>query len=261
MTMRGNVRIFAIGDIVGKAGRNILASKLPGLVDREKIDVVIANGENSAGGLAMTPEVTRELFSRGINVITSGNHIWNNNDILQIIDSDLNLLRPANYPPDTEGKGYCTINFKGLNICVINLLGRVLMSPVDCPFRKFDEIYAKVKDDSNIIVVDFHAEATSEKQAMGWHVDGRASVMFGTHTHVQTADERILPNGTGYITDIGMTGAFDSVIGMKFENSVRFFISQTKVKFEVAEENPGINGAIFTVTDSGKTTSIKRIRE
>jgi metallophosphoesterase (TIGR00282 family) len=255
------VRIFAIGDIVGKAGRNILASKLPGLIDREKIDVIIANGENSAGGIAMTPEVTRELFSRGINVITSGNHVRNNNDILQIIDSDLNLLRPANYPPDASGKGYCIINFKGINICVINLMGRVLMSPIDCPFRKFDEIYAKVKNDSHIIVLDFHAEATSEKQAMGWYVDGRASVVFGTHTHVQTAEERILHNGTGYITDIGMTGAFDSVIGMKTENSIRFFISQTKVKFEVSEDNPGINGAIFTITDSGKTVAIKRIKE
>jgi metallophosphoesterase (TIGR00282 family) len=255
------VRIFVIGDIVGKAGRNILASKLPGLIDREKIDVVIANGENSAGGMAMTPEVTRELFSRGINVITSGNHVWNNNDILQIIDADLNFLRPANYPPDASGKGYCIINFKGINVCVINLMGRVLMSILDCPFRKFDEIYAKVKNDSHIIIVDFHAEATSEKQALGWYIDGRASVMFGTHTHVQTADERILPNGTGYITDIGMTGAFDSVIGMKIDNAVRFLISQTKAKFETAEENPGINGAIFTVTDAGKTVAIKRIRE
>ncbi|MCL2154615.1 MAG: TIGR00282 family metallophosphoesterase [Leptospirales bacterium] len=255
------IRIFAIGDIVGKAGRNILASKLPGLIDREKIDIVIANGENSAGGMAMTPEVTRELFSRGIHVITSGNHIWNSNEILQIIDSDLNLLRPANYPPDVEGKGYCTINFKGINICVISLMGRILMSIIDCPFRKFDEIYEKVKNDSDIIVIDFHAEATSEKQALGWYVDGRASVLFGTHTHVQTADDRILPNGTGYITDIGMTGAFDSVIGMKIDKAVRYILTQTKAKFEVAEDNPGINGAIFTVTDSGKTVAIKRIRE
>ena len=255
------IRIFTIGDITGRAGRNILASKLPGLIDREKIDIVIANGENSAGGMAMTPEVTRELFSRGIHVITSGNHIWNNSDILQIIDSDLNLLRPANFPPDAAGKGHCIINFKGINICIINLMGRVMMAPIDCPFRKFDEIYEKVKNNSHIIVVDFHAEATAEKQAMGWYVDGRASVLFGTHTHVQTADERILPNGTGYITDIGMTGAFDSVIGMKIEKSVKFFISQTKVKFEAAEENPGINGAIFTITDSGKTVAIKRIRE
>ena len=255
------IRIFVIGDIVGRAGRNILASKLPGIVDRERIDVVIANGENSAGGMAMTPEVTRELFSRSINVITSGNHIWNNSDILQIIDADLNLLRPANYPPDVSGKGYCIINYKGINICVINLMGRVLMAALDCPFRKFDEIYSKVKKDSDIIIVDFHAEATSEKQAFGWYVDGRASAVFGTHTHVQTADERILPNGTGYITDIGMTGSFDSVIGMKKEKSIRFFLSQAKVKFEPAEDNPGINGAVFTVNSNGKTVSIKRIRE
>ena len=255
------IRVFVIGDIVGRAGRNILASKLPGLIDRERIDVVVANGENSAGGMAMTPEVTRELFSRGINVITSGNHIWNNSDILQIIDADLNLLRPANYPPDVSGKGYCIINYKGINICVINLMGRVLMAALDCPFRKFDEIYSKVKKDSDIIIVDFHAEATSEKQAFGWYVDGRASAVFGTHTHVQTADERILPGGTGYITDIGMTGAFDSVIGMKTEKSIRFFLSQAKVKFEASEDNPGINGAVFTLTTTGKTVSIKRIKE
>ena len=255
------IRILTIGDIVGKAGRNILASRLPGIVDRERIDLVIANGENSAGGISMTPEVTRELFSRGIDVITSGNHVWNNSDILQILDSDLNLLRPANYPPEVSGKGYCFVNFKGSNVCVINLMGRVLMSTIDCPFRKFDEIYSKVKKDAHVIIVDFHAEATSEKQAFGWYVDGRASVVFGTHTHVQTSDERILSNGTGFITDIGMTGAFDSVIGMKTEKSIRFFLSQTKIKFEPADSNPGINGAIFTINSAGKTVAIKRVRE
>jgi len=255
------IRILAIGDIVGKAGRNILASRLPGIVDRERIDLVIANGENSAGGMSMTPEVTRELFSRSIDVITSGNHVWNNSDILQILDSDLNLLRPANYPPDASGRGYCIVNCKGLNVCVINLMGRILMSTIDCPFRKFDEIYSTVNKEAHIIIVDFHAEATSEKQAFGWYVDGKASAVFGTHTHVQTSDERILSNGTGYITDIGMTGAFDSVIGMKKEKSIRFFLSQTRIKFEPADANPGINGAVFTINSAGKTVAIKRIKE
>jgi metallophosphoesterase (TIGR00282 family) len=256
-----DIRILTIGDIVGKAGRNILASRLPGIIDRERIDLVIANGENSAGGMSMTPEVTRELFSRGINVITSGNHVWNNSDILQILDSDLNLLRPANYPSEVSGKGYCVVNSRGINVCVINLMGRILMSTIDCPFRKFDEIYNKVKKESHMIIVDFHAEATSEKQAFGWYTDGRASAVFGTHTHVQTSDERILPNGTGFITDIGMTGAFDSVIGMKTEKSIRFFLSQTKIKFEPADANPGINGAVFTINSAGKTVAVKRIKE
>jgi len=255
------LKIFAIGDIVGRAGRNILASRLQGIVERERIDLVIANGENSAGGMSMTSEVTRDLFSLGIQVITSGNHVWNNNDILQIIDSEKYLLRPANYPEDVPGKGYCLFNVKGSKICVINLMGRVMMSSLDCPFRKFDAIYEKVKDESAAIVVDFHAEATSEKQAFGWYVAGRASAVFGTHTHVQTADNRILPGGTGYITDIGMTGAFDSVIGMKKERSLKFFLTQTRAKFEPAAGDPGINGVIIKIDADGKCTEMRRVME
>lgn len=255
------VKIFAIGDIVGKAGRNILASRLQGIVEKERIDLVIANGENSAGGMSMTKEVTKDLFSLGIHVMTSGNHVWNNSDILQIIDTEKYLLRPANYPDEVQGKGYCMYNLKGNNICVINLMGRVMMNPLDCPFRKFDAIYEKVKGEASVIIVDFHAEATSEKQAFGWYVDGRASAVFGTHTHVQTADNRILPGGTGYITDIGMTGSFDSVIGMKKERSLRFFLTQTKAKFEPAEGDPGINGVIIRVDSSGKCTEIRRVME
>ncbi|HOP29168.1 MAG TPA: TIGR00282 family metallophosphoesterase [Spirochaetota bacterium] len=255
------VKILAIGDIVGKAGRRVLGNKLQTIVERERIDFVIANGENSAGGLSMTPDITREIFSYGVNVITSGNHVWGNNDILQIIDSEPNLIRPANYPPDVPGKGYCLGNIKGIKICVINLMGRVMMNPMDCPFRKFDEIYKIVKDQADIIIVDFHAETTSEKQALGWYVDGRASAIFGTHTHVQTADERILHHGTGYITDIGMTGSMDSVIGMIKERSIRFFLTQTRVKFEPADENPWLNGIIFKINDSGKTVSMTRVQE
>ena len=255
------IKVLAIGDIVGKPGRRVLGNKLQTIVERERVDFVIANGENSAGGLSMTPEITREILAMGVNVVTSGNHVWGNSDILQIIDSEPNLLRPANYPPDVPGKGYCLGNVRGTSICVINLIGRVMMQPMDCPFRKFDEIYASVKDKADIIVVDFHAETTSEKQAFGWYVDGRASAVFGTHTHVQTADERILHHGTGYITDIGMTGSMDSVIGMIKERSIRFFISQTRVKFEPADENPGINGIIFKFSPDGRTTGLYRIME
>ncbi len=255
------LKILAVGDIVGRTGRSILGTKLQGIVDRERIDFVIVNGENSAGGFSMTPELTREIFSFGANVITSGNHIWGNSDILQIINSEPNLLRPGNFPDGVAGHGYCTVTVKGVRISVINLMGRVLMGPLDCPFKKFDEIYEKVKPVSDIIIVDFHAEATSEKQAFGWYVDGRATAVFGTHTHVQTADERILPGGTGYITDIGMTGAMDSVIGMKKEKSIQFFVTQTRVKYEPATENPGLNGIIISIGSDGRTSSITRVRE
>jgi metallophosphoesterase (TIGR00282 family) len=255
------IKVLAIGDIVGKAGRKILANKLNTIIEREKIDFVIANGENAAGGLSLTPDVAREIFSVGVNVITSGNHIWGSAEIMQIIDTEPNLLRPANYPPDTPGRGFTMSNFKGINLCIINLMGRVLMNPLDCPFRKFDEIYKEVKDRANIIIVDFHGETTSEKQAFAWYVDGRASAVFGTHTHVQTADERILHNGTGYISDIGMTGAMDSVIGMNKERSVKFFLSQTRVKFEPATENPGINGIVFKIAENGKTLYLYRRNE
>jgi metallophosphoesterase (TIGR00282 family) len=257
-----DIKILAIGDIIGRTGRNIVGNKLQGLVDRLRVDLVIANGENSAGGMGMMPDKTRELFSYGINVVTSGNHVWNKSDILEIIDSEPAFIRPANYPAGVAGKGYCIINVRGISICVINLMGRVLMTSLDCPFRKFDEIYNEVKDKCKIIIVDFHAEATSEKQALGWYVDGRASALFGTHTHVQTADERILNKGTGYITDIGMTGPFDSVIGMKKEKSIDFFLYQTKLKFEPATENPGLNGVLMTINrNTGKTEEIIRIRE
>lgn len=260
--MSQKIKILAIGDIVGRVGRNIVGDKLQGLVDRHRIDLVVANGENSAGGMGMTPDNTRELFSYGVNVITSGNHVWNKNEILEILDSEPAFIRPANYPPGVPGKGYYIINVRGVSICIVNLIGRVLMTTLDCPFRKFDEIYNEVKDRCKVIVVDFHAEATSEKQALGWYVDGRASALFGTHTHVQTADERILLKGTGYITDIGMTGPFDSVIGMKKEKSIDYFLYQTKMRFETATDNPGINGVIFTINpDTGKTENIVRVRE
>jgi len=257
-----DLKILAIGDIVGRVGRNAVGNRLQGLIDRYRIDLVIANGENSAGGMGMMPDATRELFSYGINVITSGNHVWNKKEILEIIDSEPSFIRPANYPPGVPGKGYCIVTVKGISICVINLMGRALMSTLDCPFRKFDEIYNEVKDKCGIIIVDFHAEATSEKQALAWYVDGRASAFFGTHTHVQTADERILTKGTGYITDIGMTGPFDSVIGMIKEKSIDFFLYQTKMKFEPAADNPGINGVIFKINgSSGKTEEVIRLRE
>jgi len=254
------VKILAIGDIVGRTGRNVLQSRIQGLIDQYRIELVIANGENAAGGRSITQSIARDFYSCGVNVITSGNHIWDNKDIYGFINDEVALLRPANYPQGVPGKGYFLSTFKGVSVCVINLLGRVHMEPVDCPFRTFDAIYEIIKDRSDIIVVDFHGEATSEKRAFGWYVDGRASVVFGTHTHVQTADEEILPGGTGFITDIGMTGSFDSVIGMEKRQSIEKFLTQIRPRYEVATGNPGINAVIFDVDKNGKTHAIMRIR-
>ncbi|HOO71182.1 MAG TPA: TIGR00282 family metallophosphoesterase [Spirochaetota bacterium] len=254
------MKILAIGDIVGRTGRNVLQSRIQGLIDQYRIELVIANGENAAGGRSITQSIARDFYSCGVNVITSGNHIWDNKDIYGFINDEVALLRPANYPQGVPGKGYFLSTFKGVSVCVINLLGRVHMEPVDCPFRTFDAIYEIIKDRSDIIVVDFHGEATSEKRAFGWYVDGRASVVFGTHTHVQTADEEILPGGTGFITDIGMTGSFDSVIGMEKRQSIEKFLTQIRPRYEVATGNPGINAVIFDVDKNGKTHAIMRIR-
>jgi 2',3'-cyclic-nucleotide 2'-phosphodiesterase len=257
--MKNTLKILAVGDIVGRPGRQVLKDKLQGIVDTHRIDLIIVNGENAAGGKSITPDIVQEFFSIGVDVITSGNHIWDNSEVLKIIDSTPALLRPANYPAGVRGHGHYILDRKGFRVCVINLQGRLFMEPIDCPFQKFDALYSEIKEKSDIIIIDFHAEATSEKRALGWHVDGRASVLFGTHTHVMTADEEILPRGTGFLTDLGMTGSFDSVIGVNKENAVKRFLSFTRVKFEVAEGNPKINAAVFEVNKEGKTENIVRI--
>ena len=257
--MKTSLNILTIGDIMGRPGRTVLANKLQGLIDRYRVDVVIANGENAAGGRSITPPIVKDFLSMGIDVITSGNHIWDNKDVYSIIDEQPALLRPANYPDGVRGKGYTVLSRKGFTLCVINLMGRVHMEPLNCPFRTFDDIYDKIRDSVDIILVDLHAEATSEKQAFGWYVDGRASAVFGTHTHVQTADETILDKGTGYISDLGMTGAFKSVIGMEIKGSIDKFLTQVRTRYTVASENPGINAVLFTIDKSGVTLNIERV--
>ncbi len=254
-----SINVLVVGDIVGRPGRRIVRDKLQEVVNAHSVDMVIANGENAAHGKGISPEITRELFSYGITVITTGNHIWNNKSILSILGSEERLLRPANYPPGVEGYGHCVVRVKDQRVCVVNLQGRVYMSPIECPFRMFDEIYNRLKADTKIFIVDFHAEATSEKRAMGWYLDGRASACFGTHTHIQTADEVIEPKGTGYITDIGMTGSLDSVIGMKKEVSIHNFIMQTRESHEVAGGEAMICGAVFTISAEGKTLRVERV--
>lgn len=255
------MRILFIGDIVGRPGREAIKKLLPDIVKKKKIEFVIANGENAAGGSGVTPEIADELFSYGVDVITSGDHIWKKKEVIDYIQASMNLLRPLNYPKEVPGRGSTVLESKsGIKIAVINLLGRVFMEAVECPFRTSQEEIEKLKNKTNIIIVDIHAEATSEKIALSWYLDGKVSALIGTHTHVQTADERILPNGTAYLTDCGMTGPFDGVIGRKKEQILNRFITQMPTRFEMAEYDVRINGAVVDIDEkTGKANSIERI--
>lgn len=255
------VKILFIGDIVGSPGRQAVTRELHRLIDRYRIDLVIANGENAAGGFGITEEKARELFSLGIDVLTSGNHVWDKRESYPYLRREERLVRPANYPPETIGRGSTLVRTAGgVAIGVLNLEGRVFMSSLDCPFRAADREIAHLKQRTNIVVVDFHAEATSEKVALGWHLDGKVSAVIGTHTHVQTADERILPGGTAYMTDAGMTGSFDSVIGVKKELAIERFVTQMPVRFDVAKKDIRLNGVAIEIDEtSGSALSIERI--
>lgn len=257
------MKILMIGDIVGKPGREAVRLLLPKLVKKHKLELCIANAENAAGGSGITPRLAEELFSYGLGVLTSGDHIWKKNELLEILDSEVRLLRPANYPLGSPGKGHTVIKIKsGHKIGVINLEGRVFMSNLACPFRCAESLVEELKQKTNIIVVDMHAEATSEKIALGWFLDGKVSAVLGTHTHVQTADEHILPKGTAYITDLGMVGPYDSVIGRKVDQILERFLTQRPVRFEMARENVQLHGVILDIDEnSGKARSITRIQE
>jgi metallophosphoesterase (TIGR00282 family) len=257
------MRILILGDVVGRPARRALRELVPGVVNREKIDLVIANAENAAGGIGVDLKSAGELFSSGIHVLTSGNHIWKKKEILAYLDEQPLLLRPANFPAGAPGRGWCEWQDRGgLTALIINLQGRVFMpNHVDDPFRCVDTILKEHRQHSPVVIVDMHAEATSEKNAMGWYLDGRASVVYGTHTHIQTADERILTNGTAYITDLGMCGPFDSVIGMEKEAVIKGFLSQLPRPFEVARDHVVLQGVIVDVDEnSGKARHIQRLR-
>ena len=257
------MKILFIGDIVGSPGRKAVEELVPVIKKREKIDFVIANAENAAGGSGLTPRLATELFSYGVDVITSGDHIWKKKDIVEMLDEEKKLLRPANYPKGAPGSGWGIYTLKNkVKIGVVNLVGRVFMEAVECPFRVAREIVEEIKKETSIILIDVHAEATSEKIALAWYLDGMVSAVLGTHTHVQTADERIYPKGTAYITDVGMTGPHDSVIGRKVEQILTRFITALPTRFEMAEENVQLNGAVVTIDENtGKVTDIKRVRE
>lgn len=256
------MRLLVIGDVVGRPGRRAVKANVGGLKREFDLDLVIANGENAAGGNGITREVGQELFNSGVDVITMGNHVWSKKDSYDYINKEVRIVRPANYPPGAPGTGVNNFETRRkVKVAVINLSGRVFLPPLDCPFRKVDEILSRVKEEARTVVVDFHAEATSEKIAMGWYLAGRVSAVFGTHTHVQTADEQILPGGTAYITDLGMTGPRDSVIGVKKDLVIDKFISQLPVRFEVATGLFQFNGAVIDIDEeTGEAKNIRRIQ-
>ncbi len=250
------MNILVIGDIVGRPGRRAVKALLP-VVSREYgIDFVIANAENASGGRGLTGDVMQELLLTGIDVLTMGNHVWDNKDIFRIIDDEPRLIRPLNYPQPCPGKGYhiYTAAFS-TRIAVINASGRVFLPPLDCPFMAVDEALKDIEDKADIIIVDFHAEATSEKVAFGYYFDGRVQAVLGTHTHIQTSDDRILPGGTAYITDLGMTGPYESVLGMKKELVLEKFLTGRPVRLEVAGGKAQLEGVVLTVDDSSYQVS------
>lgn len=256
------MRLLMIGDVVGRPGRTAVQVNLTELKHEHELDLVIANGENAAGGNGITRETAQELFSAGVDVLTMGNHVWNKKEALEYINHERRIVRPANYPPGTPGNGVNIYETRRkVKVAVINLSGRAFMPPMDCPFRKADELLKNLADEVKVKIVDFHAEATSEKNAMGWYLAGRVSAVCGTHTHVQTADERIMPGGTAYITDLGMTGPRDSVIGAKKEIVIKRFTAQIPLKFEVASGLYQFNGVIIEIDEiTGEATSISRIQ-
>jgi len=258
--MPDKISFLFIGDIIGRPGRKILGKHLLSLDQNYSPSIIIANGENAAGGLGITPKVGQELFTQ-VDILTSGNHIWDKKEAIPYLEREPRLLRPANYPSLNPGKGtYVFEDSSGIKIGILNLQGRVFMEPIDCPFQIADKEIEKLSSITPIIVVDFHAEATSEKQAMGWYLDGRVSAVIGTHTHVPTADERILPQGTAYITDIGMVGAYNSVIGIRKEHALMRFLTSRHQHFEPSKEG-GIFSAAFVEVDARTGKALTIVRE
>jgi metallophosphoesterase (TIGR00282 family) len=255
------VKILFIGDIVGSPGRKIVHDRLADIIVQRKIDLCIANGENAASGFGITPRLAEEIFAAGVEVITGGNHIWDRKEIIDFLPHEPRLIRPANFPEGSAGKGtYVGFAKNGIEYAVLNLQGRTFMTPLEDPFRIANRELESLPPNAKVIIVDMHAEATSEKQAMGWHLDGRVSAVLGTHTHVATADNRVLPGGTAYITDVGMTGPHDSVIGMEKKPIVQRFLDAMPTKFTVAENDVQMNTVEIDVDGiTGRANSIERV--
>jgi hypothetical protein len=257
------MNILFIGDIVGSPGREAVKKLLPQLKKEYDLKFIIANAENAAGGSGITRKVADELFDSGVDVLTSGDHIWKKREIFEFINQDERILRPVNFPDGVPGRGHGVFKTKdNLKVGVINVNGRVFMEALECPFRKTLSASEVVASETRVIIVDMHAEATSEKIALGWYLDGKVSAILGTHTHIQTADERILPQGSAYITDVGMAGPCDSVIGRRIEDVLERFLTAIPTRFEVAKENIQLQGVVLDIDeDTGKARSIARIQK
>ena len=252
------MKILAIGDIIGKPGRKAVEELLPGLCHEYGLHLVIGNGENVAGGIGITPSTAQELLNSGIDVITTGNHVWRHKELIPYLDGSLPIIRPLNYPPATPGRGYLSQG----KVLVVNIMGRTFMSNLDCPFRAMDRLLAELEDKPNVVIVDFHAEATSEKVAMGRYLDGRVSAVLGTHTHVGTIDAHILSGGTAYVTDIGMVGPIDSVIGDDVDSVINRFLTQVPKRLSVGRGKVIFNAILVEVDEkTGKAIDIKRIQK
>jgi metallophosphoesterase (TIGR00282 family) len=256
------MKIIIIGDVVGKPGRKILTAALKELKERHEAEFVIANVENAAEGAGLVPKVGDEILAAGVDVMTSGNHIFDKKEVIGYIENQSRLLRPANYAPDAPGRGlWLGSTDSGTQVAVINLQGRIFMPPSDCPFRAADRLLAEIGNRASVIIVDHHAEATSEKLAMGRYLDGRVSAVVGTHTHVQTADEQIMPGGTAYITDLGMTGPYDSVIGVQSQLVITRFVRGLPLRYQTASENPQLHGVVVEIDErTGKAINILRLQ-
>lgn len=255
------MNILFLGDIVGRTGRIALKEKLNDIINEYNIDFIIANGENSAGGFGLTRQVADDLFSYGINAITMGNHTWGNRSILDFINTDKRIIRPLNFNYNTPGRGWTVLNYKNMNIAIINFIGQIFMDGNNSPFDVFDKYIFEINKKTNIIIVDFHGEATGEKLAFANYVDGQVSAVVGTHTHVQTSDNMILTNGTAYITDLGMCGASDSILGMNKKNVIERFRTQVPRKYIVGKGNYKIEGAVINIDEkTGLSNKIIRIR-
>lgn len=255
------MRILMIGDVVASPGRRVLAHWVPRLRTELGLDLVVANVENAAGGVGITNAVAEEILSSGVDVMTGGNHIWDKSEGISFIEESSAMVRPLNHPPGTPGRGFGIYRVGDHSVAVINALGRIFMNPIDCPFRAIDDLLGRLDPHVKVILVDFHAEATAEKIAMGWYLDGRVTAVVGTHTHVQTADERVLPQGTAYVTDLGMTGPHDSVIGVRKELAIRRMTTGLPVRFQPAEQDARLNAVFCEIDpDNGRALRIERVQ-
>jgi metallophosphoesterase (TIGR00282 family) len=253
------MRLLFVGDVVGSPGRRVLEQLLPGLRERHAPDWVVVNGENSAGGLGVTAKTARAFFEMGADAVTLGNHAYRHREVYRYLDEEPRIVRPANYAKGNPGRGYSVIEKDGARLAVVNLSGVVFMQAARSPFPEADAILAELDGRADHVIVDFHAEATSEKVAMGWHLDGRVLACVGTHTHVPTADARVLPGGTAYVTDVGMTGARDSVIGVRREQALEAFRTQMPIRFDTADESPWVNAVLIEARADGLAASIEQL--